>query len=128
MLLKIPVLVLVIEPPAPLPQTIIAAPNAPPLLEILPLLVMLESGVVLIPNKLLPVTEIVPEFAMTPPLPEMPYPSITVIVPSLVKGEDPVKVVFNVVPAGLSAAKLLKLTTKAADIKKYWDKLKNFLI
>ena len=43
---------------------------------------------------------------------------------------SPVQVVLEVIPlpgAGQSA-KLLKLISKAAHIKKHWDKLKNFLI
>ena len=41
----------------------------------------------------------------------------------------PVQVVLEVIPpGGQVVAKLLKLTSKAAHIKKHWDRLKAFLI
>ncbi len=41
----------------------------------------------------------------------------------------PVQVMLEVIPPdGQSVAKLLKLKSKAAQNKKHWDKLKNFLI
>jgi hypothetical protein len=41
----------------------------------------------------------------------------------------PVQVVLVVIPPdGQSIAKLLKLTSRAAHIKKHWDRLKTFLI